>query len=81
MFVLLVKSKRMPTITFVISSCPLVATLLKFKVTVVGEAALPPADMAVADELYTRKLVVCVASLCHARNRIEPAAELLAPSA
>ena len=40
------------------SSCPLVATLVKFNVTVVVDVGSPPADTAVADELYTLKFVL-----------------------
>ena len=51
MLVLLEKLRRIPTITLVISSWLLAGTLVKFKLTVVGEAGLPPAAIVVAEEL------------------------------
>ena len=48
----------MPISKLVMSTCPLVATLLKFKVTVVVYVGSPPADTVLAEALYTLKFVL-----------------------
>jgi hypothetical protein len=45
--------------TLVILSCPLVGTLVKLSVAVVGDAGSLD-DTVVSPEVYTRKLLLCV---------------------